>query len=81
MKLGRGFREFDVTKYPVQLTNTTGETLGYAAAHCDFYNKAGTLVASEFTNWTDVPAGEHVSGTIYVKVSDASRYECRGSTN
>ena len=74
--LGRGSREYGRTAYPIMIENKTGRALGYLQADCRFFSKSGGLVASEMTNWTDVAAGETVSGEIRVEAPDGDKYEC-----
>lgn len=79
--LGRGTREYGRTQYPIVVENGTGADQRYIQATCTFYAKGDQVVASEFTNWTNVPAGAKVSGNLRVEPADAERYECRASTS
>lgn len=38
--------------------NTGDALLEYGEVRCQYYDKAGVIVASEFTNFIDIPAGQ-----------------------
>jgi hypothetical protein len=79
--LGRGSRKYGTTTYPVVVENDTGGALSYLEARCTFYDAAGQLVETQFTNWTNVAPGERASGSIRVDAADVDKYECVGKAN
>jgi hypothetical protein len=74
--LGKGSRRYGRATFPVVVRNTSGEHLGYLRADCVFYDANGSVVGTDFTNWTDVGPGETSSGTVSVEAASASRAEC-----
>jgi len=80
VSVGRGHRSGSYTMFPVKLSNA-GEALSYAKVTCALYNEQGEFVASEYTNWTEVPARSEVTGEVGSRVSDVARAECRPSSS
>jgi hypothetical protein len=78
--VGRGRQEASYTLFPIVLTNETGRDLGYTKVTCALYDKSGELVASAFTNWRAVAAGEKVSGEVGSRAAGIASADCRASS-
>ena len=75
IEIGRAY-DRGGTRIPVSVTNGTGEPQRYIKIECGLYLD-GALIETSDRIWTDVPAGETVTGDLLPDATKADRVDCR----
>lgn len=65
--VGKGTRRGSYVTFPVAVTNSSGRDVGYTKVSCVFRDMSGELVATGFTNWSAIAAGETASNELGVR--------------